>query len=357
VLPLPDDIGVTDEEIFQEIDNRYMADITRHVDVPVFQSFVFLQGINMQKIQVGNINVYKAITEPLQVGARVLPKADIEFKPAKDIQEANEYAKKFANNVDISNLNVNQANVINRTLDTMQTKFPIGKKLNNVSAKKLKNSFAQANGTSIDFDIDFTNNKQFDGKDKTAKTYQRKNENYLEQINIYKVSVAQTKIDEILTEQEKKKAIEYFNKNIKKYENIIGYNRWSISTDSDTQEEALTKTTIHEYGHVTDFNYVNIEFNIKESVYFNKTIKLEQTQKELFDNEQSSLAKRFKELKKQAIENGQIKQVSEYGASNNYETFAETFAMYNTNEQDKLPDGFKEYFDDLQVFTKKVDAL
>jgi hypothetical protein len=345
---------VTDEEIFQEIDNRYMADLTRHVDVPVFQSFEFIKGINYQKIQVGNINVYKAITEPLQVGARVLPKADIEFKPAKDIQEANEYAKKFANNVDISKLNVNQANVINRTLDTMQTKFPIGKKLNNVSAKKLKNSFAQANGTSIDFDIEFTNNKQFDGKDKTAKTYQRKNENYLEQINIYKVSIAQTKIDEILTEQEKKKAIEYFNKNVKKYENIIGYNRWSTSTDSDTQEEALTKTTIHEYGHVIDFNYVGLQI---DSTFSIKTQSLEKTQKEVFEKERLGFVNRFKELKKQSIKNGQIKQVSEYGASNNYETFAETFAMYNTNEQDKLPDGFKEYFDDLQVFTKKVDAL
>jgi hypothetical protein len=325
--------------------------------VPVFQSFEFIKGINYHKIVVGDISVFKAITQPLEVGARVLPKADIEFKPAKDIQEANEYSKKFANDVDITKLDVSKANVINETLDAIQARFPIGKKLNNINAKKLKNSFAQANGISIDFDIEFTNNKQFDGKDKTAKTYQRKNENYLEQINIYKVSIAQTKIDEILTEQEKKKAIEYFNKNIKKYENIIGYNRWSISTDSDTQEEALTKTTIHEYGHVTDFNYVNIEFNIKESVYFNKTIKLEQTQKELFDNEQSSLAERFKELKKQAIENGQIKQVSEYATSNNYETFAETFTMFNTGEQDNLPDGFKEFYDDLEVFVKKVNDL
>ena len=67
VLPLPDDIGVTDEEIFQEIDNRYMADLTRHVDVPVFQSFVFLQGINMQKIMIGNITTYVPILNPLNI--------------------------------------------------------------------------------------------------------------------------------------------------------------------------------------------------------------------------------------------------------------------------------------------------
>lgn len=60
-LPLPDDVGVTDEEIFQEIDNRYLSDITRHVDVPVFQSFAFLQGMQMNKIVVGGIEVYQPI--------------------------------------------------------------------------------------------------------------------------------------------------------------------------------------------------------------------------------------------------------------------------------------------------------
>ena len=64
-IPLPDDIGVTDEEIFQEIDNRYLSDLTQHVDVPVFQSFEFINGINMHKIIIGGVEVYKPITEPI----------------------------------------------------------------------------------------------------------------------------------------------------------------------------------------------------------------------------------------------------------------------------------------------------
>ena len=64
VLPLPDDIGVTDEEIFQEIDNRYMADLTRHVDVPIFQSFEFLQGIALNKVVIGGITVFQPIPNP-----------------------------------------------------------------------------------------------------------------------------------------------------------------------------------------------------------------------------------------------------------------------------------------------------
>lgn len=64
-VPLPDDIGVTDDEIFQEIDNRYLSDLTQHVDVPIFQSFEFIKGINMHKIVINGIEVYKPITEPM----------------------------------------------------------------------------------------------------------------------------------------------------------------------------------------------------------------------------------------------------------------------------------------------------
>lgn len=95
VIPLPDDIGVTDEDIFQEIDNRYLADLTRHVDVPVFQSFTFINGINMQKIVVGNINVYKPITDILPLAPEqpiaVEPSEvlEVNFEPASENWKAN----------------------------------------------------------------------------------------------------------------------------------------------------------------------------------------------------------------------------------------------------------------------------
>ena len=96
VIPLPDDIGVTDEDIFQEIDNRYLADLTRHVDVPVFQSFTFINGINMQKIVVGNINVFKPITDILPLAPEqpiaVKPSQTIEFNP-NDYKDVNDKVK------------------------------------------------------------------------------------------------------------------------------------------------------------------------------------------------------------------------------------------------------------------------
>jgi hypothetical protein len=63
-IPLPDDIGVTDEDIFQEIDNRYLSDLVRNVDVPVFQSFEFIKGIALNKIVIGGITVFQPIPNP-----------------------------------------------------------------------------------------------------------------------------------------------------------------------------------------------------------------------------------------------------------------------------------------------------
>jgi hypothetical protein len=352
VIPLPDDIGVTDEDIFQEIDNRYLADLTRHVDVPVFQSFEFIKGINMQKIMVGNIVAYKPITKPLEVGARILPKAEIEFIPAKDIDEANEYAKKFANNVDLKKININRANTINKTLDTMQERFPMGRKLTNVTAIKLKNkSFAQANREIINFDITSTNDKQFNGKEVEKKQYAGLNKRIAEHLN---------NLDEYIkihTEKNEINAVNYYKKEKTKWQKKLGYNRWSLSADSDTQDEAITKTTIHEYGHVIDFNFVHKQ-GLTGNTFDDKISKLQTSnERQQFILERIKLVNRFDDLRKKAVKNGQIKQVSEYGASNSYETFAETFTMYNTGEQDKLPNGFKEYYDDLEVFIKKVVAL
>lgn len=351
VIPLPDDIGVTDEDIFQEIDNRYLADLTRHVDVPVFQSFAFINGINTQKIVIGNITTYKPITQPLEVGARVLPKTDIEFKPAKDIEEANEYAKKFADNVDLKNINVNRANTINKTLDTMQERFPMGRKLKDVTAINIKKRrYAQANRELINFDIKSTNDRQFTGKDVVKKQYAERNKKITEYID---------KLDEyidVYTEKGDDTAVNYYKRQKTKYKKQLGYSRWSTSTDSDTQDEALTKTTIHEYGHVIDFNFVHKQ-GFKGNTFDDKISKLPQSDRSSFYAERGDLIERFEKLRKQAIKSEQIKQVSEYSATNGYETFAETFTMYNTGEQDKLPDGFKEYYDDLEVFVKKVVAL
>lgn len=64
VMPLPDDIGVTDEEIFDELDRRYVSDMTQNITVEITQAIVFSQalGINMQRIDIGGVVIYRPLT-------------------------------------------------------------------------------------------------------------------------------------------------------------------------------------------------------------------------------------------------------------------------------------------------------
>jgi hypothetical protein len=348
VLPLPDDIGVTDEEIFQEIDNRYMADLTRHVAVPVFQSFEFIKGINYQKIQVGNINVYKAITEPLQVGARVLPKADIEFKPAKDIQEANEYAKKFADDVNITKLKVKDANAINKTLETMDQKFPLGKKLKYIKTEKIGTANARANSVAIEFNPRIAEKK----KDNIKLYDKEKIQNNIDTVKQQLLDVENNPDINVNQKQLYTKKAKVYISNLEKKQK---YTRWSLSNGQDTVEKSIEVTTIHEYGHIIDFNFINKRPN---NVFDQKISTLTDYQdRNKYVPKQVELEKRFNNLRKQSIKDGSITQVSEYATANREELFAETFAMYNTSERDNLPDGFAEFFDDLQVFVDEVSKI
>ncbi len=64
VLPLPDDIGITDEELFKEIDDRYIKDITRNLaDVAIAQKLVFDENLarSFEMVTIGDIVFYRPL--------------------------------------------------------------------------------------------------------------------------------------------------------------------------------------------------------------------------------------------------------------------------------------------------------
>lgn len=63
-IPLPDDIDVTDEEIFAELDRRYVSDMTEHLTAAVTQAVVFSAklGMMMNKIDIGGVVIYQPLT-------------------------------------------------------------------------------------------------------------------------------------------------------------------------------------------------------------------------------------------------------------------------------------------------------
>ncbi len=61
-LPLPDDIGLTDEDIFKQFDDRYVRDLTRAITgLALSREFVTLLGQTMERIKIGNIVVHVPI--------------------------------------------------------------------------------------------------------------------------------------------------------------------------------------------------------------------------------------------------------------------------------------------------------
>ncbi len=64
VLPLPDDIEVTDDEIFKEIDDRYVKDLMRNLgDTLLAQALVYnpLLARSFTMVTIGDIIFYKPI--------------------------------------------------------------------------------------------------------------------------------------------------------------------------------------------------------------------------------------------------------------------------------------------------------
>jgi hypothetical protein len=123
VLPLPDDLGVTDDDIFQEIDNRYVKDLTRHVDVPIFQSFEFINGMSMQKILIGSIATYVPVTKPIPIE-----------KSFKEVEK--ETKEKLQDNVKLVMINdrITDKNMVEKSGSQLEKLFKTYKlKINSIS--------------------------------------------------------------------------------------------------------------------------------------------------------------------------------------------------------------------------------
>jgi hypothetical protein len=330
VLPLPDDIGVTDEEIFQEIDNRYMADLTRHVDVPVFQSFEFIKGINYQKIQVGNINVYKAITSPLEILQQpitVTPSETIVVKPSDAIEIGKELNIKYGNNF-INNTNEQVVIKGTNEIHKFASRFDVLKK------------------HPVNFDLVNTLPRNVGGRF----------------INTFRESSSGNNATNILINNVNyNKKIGYETiKNRELYSQKVGF---SVQTPEDKAE---AHTIVHEYGHHVQLNVLfyedyipNIQGVAKEE--YQQALNYSKQGKEAYTNEimknlMNKMAKQhFEEIKDLYIKEQVTKgidadvarkdflyiQTSQYGQTNEKEFFAETFSGYTMNDEKDQNDAQK----------------
>jgi vacuolar-type H+-ATPase subunit H len=225
------------------------------------------------------------------------------FTPATTLEEAEKYAQKFAGNVKYKGLSLDAVNIINETLTELTERFPIKALDNLVSNSRLKRAAARANFCELEI-------KPTIGKE--GRTAEEVRELYETQLKKYKEAV------ENASPSMKKQ----YNKAIRQIEEALKYKRWTVG------DITIKATIAHEYGHILADQYCGQINSIRANP--------KAFEKEAIDM-RNSISQAYREAKK----SGDIYNISQYGATDEYEFFAETFAAYFLGE--KLPD----YIEDM----------
>ena len=228
------------------------------------------------------------------------------FTPAKTQQEAEEFAKAFAKNVAYKGISLDNCNEINKTLNTLTTKYPI-RQLDQIKQNGRMKAVARANfqeleinGKSVSKNVDemFEANQNF----------------YRASINAIKERYPSGRIPPDMQKQ------------IERYEARLKFNRWSVAGTY-----GASGTITHEYGHIIADQYWGmINGGWATSGYLNDP-----------GNTKKNMQYKLDTVFRQAKSNGDIYNLSKYGATDRDEFFAEAFCAREHGE--KLPD----YIEDI----------
>lgn len=226
------------------------------------------------------------------------------FTPAASRKEAEQYAKDMGYAVDatFSGLSLDQMNDVNRQLLTLTTKYPINP-LAEIKGNSRIKAVAQANFRSLEI-----NGKKIGSKDTSTWEMNRA---------WYETSIRD--LERRLPEGRRPKDIQ---KKIDDLQKKLQYTRWGVSVTHGT-----VATVSHEYGHIISDQYFGmINHGHANSAYNDPTKRQEMARLENLVKDTFARAKR----------DGDIYKISQYGATDADEFFAETFAMREMGET--LPD-------------------
>lgn len=222
-----------------------------------------------------------------------------EFTPAKTREEAEEYAKKFAENVDYSGISVDNCNKINKTLDELTEKYPTNKleKLGHKPRKRNASATACYDELNISRKLDKSlDNTAYDAahKERTRKM-----------------------IQDIQSRYPNGRIPPDIKRQISKLESSLNFDRWTVSGSKENHLEAVIT---HEYGHILSDQYFGMINEYKANPNYANDMRLRQ------------MSQNWRNARKQAIKNGDIYKISEYAKSDDYEFFAECFAARELGE-------------------------
>lgn len=234
-------------------------------------------------------------------------KPDIpEFVPAKNLQEAEEYAKMFANNVSLKGIALDNINEINEQLTILNAKYPT-RKLTDMKQNGRMKAVARACFDSL----------EIHGK----KIGIAKDGTFEENQTIYK-----NMIHAIKSRYQNGKLPPDMQKKVERYEKLLRYKRWGVTNDY-----GVRGTVTHEYGHIIADQY----WGMINGGYAKKGfISTEQPQK-------VKLIQVYEKAKK----TGDIFNISQYAATDEHEFFAEAFTAREFGE--KLPDYINDIVEEI----------
>lgn len=228
-----------------------------------------------------------------------------EFVPAKTKEEAVEYAHRFAKDVDFNGISLKNINIINETLNELTSKYPINQldAITNKAKAVMSANYCRLtiNGKSL--------GKVLDDGLKNFGLNQKADREAVERLK------------DALNGKISKSFREHIERDIARLENNLKFKRWGVN---ETYENHVKVVTIHEYGHILAdqyFGQINDE-RANPNLKTNWSIRGMQT--------------KWKDAYNKAKQTGDIYNLSQYGATNEREFFAESFAAYEMGE--KLPD-------------------
>ena len=236
----------------------------------------------------------------------VIPK----FVPASTRQEAEQYAKRFANSVSYDRVSVDRANRINEELNTLTAKYPINRleEINNRSKGVMSASWQRLNinpnklGKTLDeSEFNFKFNQKWEEAE--IRTIKQKYPNKIPWD-------VQQRLERLERDQK--------------------FTRWGVC---GSHEDKVQATVVHEYGHILSDQYIGM----LNGELANPNLRTNWSIRNWND--------KWKQLYNDSFENGDIFKISKYGSTNYREFFAESFAMYELGEE--LPRNIKSLLEEI----------
>lgn len=235
-----------------------------------------------------------------------------EFVPAKTRQEAEDFARQFAKNVNYKGITLENANKINEALLELTQKYPINQ-LEELGQRSKGNAVASAsyrtlgiNGKKLGTILSEEQNR-FEAEQKEAQ-----------------------KMIETIKSRYSNKIPSSAQSQINRLEKQLKFSRFGVhSSYQDHVHDIIT----HEYGHILSDQYFGMINKDKANANYNLNWSLR------------AISQKWQIAFQKSLDNGDIYKLSEYGSTNYREFFAESFLAREKGE--KLPAYVEELFEEV----------